>query len=42
MYGQHAYVLVFVSMVDISDIPCDCQFVFYISLRDELYVSQHA
>ena len=26
--GQHACVLVFVPMVDILNIPCDCQFVF--------------
>jgi len=32
--GQHARVLVFVPMVDILNIPCDCQFVF--SVLDEL------
>jgi len=26
--GQHACVLVFVSLVDILNIPCGCQFVF--------------
>ena len=35
--GQHPCVLVFVPMVDILNIPCDCQFVF--SVLDELYVS---
>ena len=38
--GQHACVLVFVTVVDILNIPCDCQFVF--SVLDELYVSHHA
>jgi len=38
--GQHACVLVFVPMVDIFNIPYDCQFVF--SVLDELYVSHHA
>jgi len=38
--GQHACVLVFVLMVDILNIPCDCQFV--LCVLDELYVSHHA
>jgi len=38
--GQHACVLVFVPMVDILNITCDCQFVF--PVLDELYVSHHA
>jgi len=38
--GEHAYVFVFVPMVDILIIPCDCQFVF--SVLDELFVSHHA
>jgi len=38
--GQHTCVLVFVPMVDILNIACDCQFVF--SVLDELYVSHHA
>jgi len=35
-----ACVLVFMPMVDILDIPCDCQFVF--SVLDELRVSHRA
>ena len=27
--GQHACVLVFLTMVGILNIPCDCQFVFF-------------
>jgi len=38
--GQHAYVLVFMPMVDILNIPCDCHFVY--SVLDELYVSHDA
>jgi len=38
--GQHACVLVFVPMVGILNIPCDCQFVF--SVLDERYVSYNA
>ena len=34
--GHHVCVLVFVPMVDILNIPCDCQFVFCVF--DELYV----
>jgi len=34
--GQHACVLVFVPVMDILNIPCDCQFVF--SVLDELYM----
>jgi len=37
---QHACVLGFVPVMDILNIPCDCQFVF--SVLDELYVSRHA
>jgi len=37
---QHACVLVFLPMVDILNIPCDCQFVF--SVLDELCVSRCA
>jgi len=29
--GQHVWVFVFVPMVDILNIPCDCQFVFSVS-----------
>jgi len=35
MNGQHACMLVFVQMVDILNIPCDCHFVF--SALDEIY-----
>jgi len=38
--GQHACVLVFVPVVDILNVPCDCQFVF--SVLDELCVSHYA
>ena len=38
--GQHACVLVFVLMVGILNIHCDCQFV--LRVLDELYVSHHA
>jgi len=37
--GQHACVLVFVPMVNILNIPCNCQFVF--SVLNDLYVSHH-
>jgi len=37
--GQYAYMLVFMPMVDILNIPCDSQFVF--SVLNELYVSHH-
>ena len=36
----HACMLVFVSVVAILNIPCDCQFVF--SVLDEPYVSHDA
>jgi len=36
----YACVPVFLPMVDIVNIPCDCQFVF--SVLDEPYVSYHA
>jgi len=38
--GRHACVLVFVPVMDILNIPCDCQFVF--SVLHEFYVSDHA
>jgi len=38
--GQHTCVLVFVPLVDILNIPCDCQFVFLV--LEELLVSHHA
>jgi len=37
---QHSCVLVFVPVVDILNIPCDCKFVF--SALYEFYVSHHA
>jgi len=38
--GKHACMLVFVPVVDILNIPCDCQFVY--SVLDKLCASHHA
>jgi len=38
--GHHACVLMFMPVVDVLNIPCDCQFVF--SALDELSFSHHA
>jgi len=38
--GHRTCVLMFVPVVDSSNTPCECQFVF--SVLDELYVSHHA